>query len=243
MDLPDTLSSLVDTDGSEALTLAISTIPEGTTISDGVNSFTATSSNSEVDITGWNVNNMTVTAPIGSSSYDLIVTATSTEASNGSTSSTSNVITISHTDDITTNVTYGTQNDDFLNGTSQDDFIDGLQGNDIIYGGDGDDIIYGGDGNDIIYGQDGNDVFVFQSGQGTDTIDGGAGGWTDSIQLDGFYGQTAEQGWTLQLDNGDSISSINNIDGEMFLSDDSSGMIIFDDGSTITFDNIDKITW
>ena len=47
--------ALVDIDGSESLEVQIGAIPVGATLSDGVNSFTATSGNTTVDISAWNL--------------------------------------------------------------------------------------------------------------------------------------------------------------------------------------------
>ena len=83
--LQDIAASLTDTDGSETLALLISELPEGSVLSDGSNSFTATSVISEVDVTGWNLATLTITPPADfTGSFDLSVTATATETSNGS---------------------------------------------------------------------------------------------------------------------------------------------------------------
>jgi VCBS repeat-containing protein len=82
-------SSLVDTDGSETLTVAIGGIPVGATLSDGANSFTATAGNASVDVSGWNLPGLTVTPPSNSTAgFTLTVTATSTESSNGDSATT-----------------------------------------------------------------------------------------------------------------------------------------------------------
>ena len=81
------------------------------------------------------------------------------------------------------------------------------------------------------------------SNQGNDTVDGGAGdSWMDTIELSGFDGSTSEDGWTLSLDQG-SVVSTDDVSGEMLLSQDSAGSITFDDGGTITFENIENISW
>ncbi|HUL05884.1 MAG TPA: tandem-95 repeat protein, partial [Candidatus Acidoferrum sp.] len=81
--------ALTDTDGSEHLSLQVSAIPVGATLSDGSHSFTATAGNTAVDITGWALGSLTVTPPANSDAdFALTVTATSTEASNGDTAST-----------------------------------------------------------------------------------------------------------------------------------------------------------
>jgi hypothetical protein len=51
--------------------------------------------------------------------------------------------------------------------------------------------------------------------------------------------------WTINLDNGFSIvnTTDNGATGELELDQDSSGKIEFADGGSITFENIEKITW
>ena len=78
-------AELVDTDGSESLTVTISDVPSGVTLSDGVHS----SSDAVVDVTTWDLPNLEVT-PVENSDDDiaLTVTATSTEQSNNDSAST-----------------------------------------------------------------------------------------------------------------------------------------------------------
>src|SRR5882724_2978117 len=82
-------ATLVDTDGSETLSLQIGGIPVGATLSDGSHTFTATPGNTAVDVTGWTLSGLSVTPPADSTSaFALTVTATSTETSNGDTATT-----------------------------------------------------------------------------------------------------------------------------------------------------------
>ncbi|MBN0989546.1 beta strand repeat-containing protein, partial [Amphritea pacifica] len=82
-------AALVDTDGSEVLSsIVISAIPEGSVLTDGTNSFTATAGNTEVDVTSWNLDNLSYTAnvdlPEGQTRVDnIVVTATSQEIASG----------------------------------------------------------------------------------------------------------------------------------------------------------------
>ena len=90
-------AALTDTDGSETLSITISDIPEGCTISDGTNTFTATSGATTVDVTNWDLDSLTYTASDVSSSgsiNELTVTATATEGANGDTASVSETITV-----------------------------------------------------------------------------------------------------------------------------------------------------
>ena len=89
-------AALNDTDGSEALTLTIEFAgaglfaPIGTVLSDGVHNFVVADGNTTADVTGWNLSSLTIT-PVADSDQDIIfkVTATSTEANGGATSSVS----------------------------------------------------------------------------------------------------------------------------------------------------------
>lgn len=87
--LPKVSASLTDTDGSETLKLQLQAIPCGSIVTDGARTFTATVANAVLDLSGWNLNNLSFKAP---SSYcgdvTLQVKAVSTESSNGSTAST-----------------------------------------------------------------------------------------------------------------------------------------------------------
>ncbi len=82
--------SLVDTDGSETLAVTVSTIPVGATLTDGVNTFTASAGNQSVVVTGWNFATLTVTPFLDSDTdFPLGVSTTATEGANGATATTS----------------------------------------------------------------------------------------------------------------------------------------------------------
>ncbi len=99
-------ATLIDTDGSETLTLAASGIPVGATLSDGVHTFTASAGNTSVDITGWTLANLTVTPPLNfTGNFKLTVTATTTDTATLSTGAASSTATTTQTINITvTNV-------------------------------------------------------------------------------------------------------------------------------------------
>jgi VCBS repeat-containing protein len=85
--LQDVISWLVDDDGSETLSLSISGIPVGATLTDGEFSFTATAGNTTVNIDGWQGYDLDITPPTDFfGAFDLTVTATATEAAGGSAS-------------------------------------------------------------------------------------------------------------------------------------------------------------
>ncbi|MCB1894924.1 MAG: cadherin-like domain-containing protein, partial [Rhodocyclaceae bacterium] len=77
-------AALADNDGSEALTLSIGSLPDGSVLSDGSNSFVASAGATTADVTGWDVEGLQITAPPGfTGSFTLDVSATSTESSTG----------------------------------------------------------------------------------------------------------------------------------------------------------------
>ncbi|HEU0187739.1 MAG TPA: hypothetical protein VFR06_07595, partial [Gallionellaceae bacterium] len=77
-------AALTDTDGSEQLAVTVGAIPEGATLSDGTNSFTATADQRFVDVSAWSLASLSITAPAGfSGSFALSITATATESANG----------------------------------------------------------------------------------------------------------------------------------------------------------------
>ena len=209
--LPEITATLNDLDGSETSTLTISDVPYGAVLSDGTNSFTASAGSSSVDITGWNGDSLTVTPPLDfDGQFDLTVTATATESSNGDTSSTVETLTVNVVNDFTedaVNSIYGTSGNNNITGTSGDDYISGRDGNDRLYGGDGDDVLDGGAGNDRLYGDAGNDALDggtgndrLYGGDGDDVLKGGAGN-------DRAYGEGGNDTYVMDLLGGnDSFS-------------------------------------
>ncbi|MDW3097529.1 MAG: hypothetical protein R8J41_05475 [Alphaproteobacteria bacterium] len=144
----------------------------------------------------------------------------------------------------------GEDGNDYLDGGSGDDKLEGKDGDDILIGGAGDDelkggkdddVLRGGAGDDEMKGEDGNDLFLFGTGDGSDEIEGGGGGWTDTIRLENEDGTSLSSGdWTLTLDDG----SIQSQDGDSIdLSEDASGIITLTDGSEISFEGIERIEW
>ncbi len=109
--LDDIQTTLTDTDGSEQLTLTLADIPVNTIVTDGVHTVTITEDNSTVDITGWQLTNLSITPPINiTGELELTIIATSTESSTGSTAQASHKLRLditpvysSHTDCQSTN--------------------------------------------------------------------------------------------------------------------------------------------
>ncbi|WP_417826211.1 calcium-binding protein [Thalassospira povalilytica] len=137
---------------------------------------------------------------------------------------------------------YGEEGDDTLSGGAGRDTLSGGDGNDLLLGGDDDDTLIGGIGDDTLYGSGGSDLFIFNMGDGKDHVDGGANGWTtDTIELHGVGGGHLDScDWTLILDEGTITDSKKH---SLELSTDSSGTIVFSDGSELTFSNVERIEW
>jgi Ca2+-binding RTX toxin-like protein len=127
----------------------------------------------------------------------------------------------------------GTKGDDTLAGGSGDDVIDGGKGADTISGGLGDDDMSGGLGNDR-FTISNND---FDGNAWTDQISGDQG--TDTIDI-----SAVDQGWTLTVDGSDDPI----VSGETALSEYTeggafSGVVDFDDGSSVVFDGVERVEW
>ena len=143
-----------------------------------------------------------------------------------------------------TDVVDGGAGDDTIWTGDGADIIEGGDGNDAIYGEGGNDSITGGEGNDSLWGGEGNDIFIFEQGDGSDYVNGGAGGgWTDSIDLTDIAANAADptNPWTIEVDGLAVDYDIN--EGQLELGTDVSGVIQFDDGSQLSFDNIENIEW
>lgn len=79
-------AKLVDTDGSETLTIWLEGVPVGVKISDGEHTFEAGAGSTKVDITSWKLDSLTFEAPqnMAAGTVQLTVRAVATEKSNGS---------------------------------------------------------------------------------------------------------------------------------------------------------------
>ncbi|WP_422422945.1 immunoglobulin-like domain-containing protein, partial [Pseudomonas sp. GZD-222] len=113
-------TSLNDTDGSEKLSIKLGGIPEGSILSDGAG-HTVTVGKTDVDVTGWNLNGLSLKPPAYyNGKFDISVTATATEKANNDSASTPGKITVTvHPDsylpgnltELNDSKTLGTEND------------------------------------------------------------------------------------------------------------------------------------
>jgi len=195
------ITKLVDTDGSESLSIKVSGVPTGLSFNAGVNLGGGVWQFSEIDLP-----NLTLNLPgsYTTNATNLTVQVTSTEMYGGATASTSTVVTLKAaytTVDITTTDSgsyTGSSANEFIQGGNGDNVINGASGNNIINGGGGNDTLTTGSGSDIIYGGSGNDII--NSGSGTDRIYGGAGndimkgGEAGENFVDVFAWQLGDQG-------------------------------------------------
>ena len=170
--------SLVDADNSETLSLAISGVPKGATLSAGHDN-----GDGSWSLVAGDLKDLSVTADDGAV-FRLTVTATATDASGA--------VMTRHAD---INVSFDNGNEDLVVGGRGNDVMTGGAGDDVMYGGSvpagppvhvvtvGDnDIVHGNDGNDVVYGNSGDDqVFgdagndFVSGGRGNDVVSGGAG--------------------------------------------------------------------
>ncbi len=124
-------------------------------------------------------------------------------------------------------VVFGGSGNDTVFGEDDADTIFGDAGDDTLFGGIDDDTVFGGTGNDMISGGQGDDQLfggddrdLFTGGNGGDRVDGGGGG-------DDFD--------TLDLTGAD-------IDYIEYTSDDrEDGIVHFTDGSTMRFEEIERV--
>ena len=179
-------------DSAETLSIQVSGLPTGAVLSDGTNSFTASMADSTVNVSSWNLSNLTImlATNYASTGTAITVTATSTvyavvdgvNTALDSASTSQDIVLIS---DYTTS-TSASGADDYLAGNNNANTLSGGNGNDLILGNGGDDSLSGGSGSDVIYGGSGSDTIA--GGTGSDRIIGGQG----SDIMSGNDGATAD---------------------------------------------------
>ena len=200
--LSDISADVADSDGSEILaSIVISGIPEGCILSDGEYTFTATSEVDSIDVTAWDLTQLTyigVDIPEGGTVHSLTVTATSQEIADGivvdsaDTSSLLNIY-LSNTDPFVQENTAIVYESALANGTDSDNNAEVVTGNllDNDYIGSGNIItdvaIAGGttvvvDGSITVTTAEGNQLIVDQeSGEYTYTLLAASSNESDSF--------------------------------------------------------------
>ena len=154
----DINAALTDNDGSETLSVTISGVPEGATLSAGTDN-----GNGTWTLTSEQLEGLSVSVPDDyATDFQLTVTATSTESANGSTATQTATI------DVDVNRDVLTEGDDTFQ----------MDDDSVVYAGEGDDVITGTEGDDVVFGEEGDDTFIGGQG-GSDAFIGGAG--TDTV--------------------------------------------------------------
>ncbi|MBQ0961994.1 cadherin-like domain-containing protein, partial [Ideonella sp. 4Y11] len=174
-------TSLVDTDGSESLTLTFSGLTAGSSIVTSGNTYSV-DANGNITILGSELASAVLRLPTTLSGHITFgVQATATESGNGDRVSTDvsqidlNIMSRLTERDITgenLNNLFGTLGNDNQTGTAIADRFIGSDGNDTQNGNAGNDVLDGGVGIDVLNGGDGNDTIW--GGTGNDTMSGGA---------------------------------------------------------------------
>ncbi|MBC7953690.1 MAG: cadherin-like domain-containing protein [Rhodospirillaceae bacterium] len=164
------MAALADTDGSETLSdIIISGLPSEARLSAGTCNVNGDWVLSAAQLPGLSV----ITSKGGA--FNLTVSATSTEQSNGDarTTTVTKQLSITAVPTVNADWLYGKETGDSIRGQPGADFISGLGGNDYLYGEAGDDYLKGGAGDDVLYGGSGNDTL--EGGDGNDRLNGDSG--------------------------------------------------------------------
>ncbi|QDF65292.1 type I secretion C-terminal target domain-containing protein [Shewanella sp. SNU WT4] len=183
INLSDISASLKDTDNSESLLIKLQGLPEGSTLKDGNGKLAIVSVNGEVDITHWDHTSLQIKVAT-SGSFDITVSATTTESGNQDSATSTAVIPVTI---LNTSRSLLTKNTTFIQDgpitlSSEDDKIDSDSNNLITQGGAGNDTLTGSLGNDDLRGGEGNDTLI--GGLGNDVLRGDSGAdtfvWRDA---------------------------------------------------------------
>ncbi|PQJ42940.1 adhesin [Vibrio campbellii] len=163
------------TDIDEVLSLELTGVPASAEVTSGVSP-----SNINFDGTTWTVpsdeiDTLQIIATdtnngIDVGSYDISVTAISTESNGDEAQSSPVQISLDVSDDSDDIDQSSATDDSYLVGGDAGINLTGGEGDDLIVGGDGDDVLIGGLGSDILTGGDGSDIFKWT----VDSVDEGA---------------------------------------------------------------------
>ncbi|UVM67076.1 retention module-containing protein [Pseudomonas sp. B21-009] len=129
-------TNLTDTDGSETLNVKLGGIPAGSVLSDGAG-HTVTVGKGEVDVTGWNLNGLSIKPPAYyQGQFDVTVTSRATEKANGSTDFTQGTIKVTVYPDTYTTSNLTAENDSRELGTGNDIVVADVNGLHVVPGQD-----------------------------------------------------------------------------------------------------------
>ncbi|WP_104023885.1 tandem-95 repeat protein [Vibrio hyugaensis] len=131
--LSEIRASLNDTDGSESLKVTLEGIPVGAVLTDGSSTITVATIDEVLDVTGWSLDSLAITPPLGShDDFTIAIKATSTEVSNGDTEESHATINVVVHENLATNTgsDVGVTNED-----------NALQGNVLLNDTDGDNVL------------------------------------------------------------------------------------------------------
>ncbi len=195
-------TALVDTDGSETLTIRVSGVPSGITFNAGTNLGGGVWQFTEADLP-----NLMILLPGSYTTTNTIITVlvTSTEAYGGAAASVSSTVALK-ADYTTVNLSTtengnatGNSVNEYIQGGSGNNTINASGGNNIVRGGAGDDNISASIGSDMLYGEDGDDTLiggfgsdVLVGGPGNDNMQGGAGAGENVVDV--FVWSLGDQG-------------------------------------------------
>lgn len=194
-------TALVDTDGSETLSIRVSGVPTGASFNAGVSLGGGVWQLAPADLPNLVLN---LPGSYTSSASTLTVQVTSTESANGVTASASSTVTLKAdytTVDVTTTESgnyVGFSVNEHIQGGSGNNIIGASGGNNVVLGGDGDDVISSSGGSNILNGGPGDDTI--SSGSGTDVLIGGPGndtlkgGEAGESSIDVFVWHLGDQG-------------------------------------------------
>ncbi len=169
-------TALVDTDGSETLSIRVSGVPTGVSFNAGVNLGGGVWQIAPADLPNLVLN---LPGSYTSITSTMTVMVTSTESANGATASISSTVTLKAdytTLDFTTTESgnyLGNSANEYIQGGSGNNVIGASGGNNVVLGGDGDDVISSSGGSNILNGGPGDDTI--SAGSGTDVLIGGPG--------------------------------------------------------------------
>ncbi|WP_300299513.1 hypothetical protein, partial [Ferrovibrio sp.] len=91
-------------------------------------------------------------------------------------------------------------------------------------------------------GGEGADTALFGAGAGDDSFVGGDGAWTDSIHIENVTGGPGFGGWTVTLADGTPITDAAD-HGEIVFDTAVDGIVAMSDGSEMTFESIERLSW